>query len=123
MAEPAPAAKSSFPAEERAAFPSLYCAMWPGLVARARELGYALLIHGSLSRDLDLLAVPWTEEAVLEEDLVEALRAKCDAWVSVHATRPTGAVAKPHGRRAWSLMLNGHAFIDLSVMPRMPRPN
>lgn len=110
--------KGPFPAEERAAFPSLYCAIWPGLVALARELGYALLIHGSLSRDLDLVAVPWTDAAVPEEDLVEAIRAKCDAWVGVAAAAPGSAAAKPHGRRCWTLMLNGHAFIDLSVMPR-----
>ena len=104
--------------EERAAFPSLYCAMWPGLVARACELGYALLIHGSLARDLDLVAVPWTEAAVSDEDLVEAIRAKCDGWVGVSAAKPGGVGAKPHARKVWTLMLNGHAYIDLSVMPR-----
>jgi hypothetical protein len=34
------------------------------LRAVARSLGYALTVHGSLVRDIDLVAVPWTSDAV-----------------------------------------------------------
>ena len=106
---------------ERAAFPSLYCALWPDLVAVAREHGYALLIHGSLKRDLDLVAVPWVEEAAAPGALVEALRAKTDAWVGC-VTVNGGAKPMPHGRTSFTLMLGGHAYVDLSVMPCTPCP-
>lgn len=109
--------KTPFPAEERAAFPSLYFAIVPDLLPIARGLGYALMVHGSVSRDLDLLAVPWVEEAAEPEVLVESIRAKFDAWLG-STGKPDGSAPKPHGRRAWSIMLGGHAFIDLSVMPR-----
>jgi hypothetical protein len=45
------------------------------LRAVARQHGYALALHGSLGRDVDLLAVPWVESAVSADALVEALRA------------------------------------------------
>lgn len=105
------------PAECRAAFPGLYCAIWPDLVARARSLGYALLIHGSLARDLDLVAVPWTEEAADADTLVNALVASCQGRLGMGTT--VGGEPKAHGRVAWRIMLHGYAYIDLSVMPRL----
>lgn len=112
-----------FPAPERAAFPSMYWGIWPDMIPIARDLGYALAIHGSLSRDLDVIAIPWTDEAVDAETLVEAIRAKFDCWIGTGVTRKSdGGEAKPHGRKAWSLHLGGHAFIDLSVMPRQEQP-
>ena len=42
------------------------------LKTKARELGYNLVLHGSLARDIDLIAIPWVESAVPAEQLVEA---------------------------------------------------
>lgn len=84
-----------------------------------RQFGYAIAVHGTLARDIDLVAIPWTEEAVDAEILVEAVA----ALVKAHEGGSFGFIdkdcprAKPHGRRAWSI--HGWAFyIDLSVMPR-----
>lgn len=33
----------------------------------AREVGYAVGLHGSLRRDVDLIAAPWTDEVVGDE--------------------------------------------------------
>lgn len=43
--------------------PPLYAVMYPALVAIARKYGYALAIHGTMTRDFDLVAVPWTAGA------------------------------------------------------------
>jgi hypothetical protein len=110
--------KSAFPANERDTFPSLYYAIVPDAKEVARGLGYALLLHGSMSRDLDLVAIPWTGEAASAEELVEAIRFKFQCWIGGVEIKG-GMREKPHGRRAWSLHLGGHAFIDLSVMPRI----
>lgn len=108
--------KGPFPAPERAAFPSLYCAIYPDILPIARSLGYAIAVHGSVSRDLDLIAVPWTEDAKPAEELVEAIRKTFDGWIGgASVGHPYGD--KPHGRRAWSIMLGGHAFVDLSIVP------
>ncbi len=107
----------------------------PHLTKVARECGYALGIHGSVNRDLDLMAMPWTEEAVSAEELAEALRSAVDGRIVPDGT-PGGkwdgekfvtAVIrmpelKPHGRLAWNIHFCGHNFyIDLSVMPRQEK--
>ncbi|WP_295823038.1 hypothetical protein [uncultured Deinococcus sp.] len=76
--------------------------------------GYALAVHGSLERDLDLVAVPWTSDAVSPEALV-------DAFIDQGGLSQHGPwVDKPHGRRALSLRYTGRwsKVIDLSILPR-----
>lgn len=51
-----------------------YAALVPLFAAVARPLGYAIAVHGSMRRDLDLVAVPWTDDAAPAENLVEAIR-------------------------------------------------
>ena len=83
---------------------------------RSLELGYALAVHGSLARDLDLIAVPWTNDAVPDTELIEHLRSYTAAFISQSDKCPE---LKPHGRKAWSLHLIGTGtYIDISVMPK-----
>jgi hypothetical protein len=87
---------------------------------RARELGYALAVHGSLARDIDLLACPWTDEAVSADELAEAIRkqAELSSGCKVYQ-RHDNPGHKPHGRLAYTLIYaHGQTYIDLSVMPR-----
>lgn len=103
--------------ERRDAYPSLYCAMWPDLKARARSLGYALLIHGSLKRDLDLVAIPWTEDAVDARTLADAMKAVVGGWTGEVEGSTKILADKPHGRLGAIIVCGGHAAIDLSIMP------
>jgi hypothetical protein len=48
--------------------------LYDPLVAVARRHGYALAVHGSLARDIDLVAIPWIVEADEPEILAEAIR-------------------------------------------------
>src|SRR4051812_2987278 len=43
----------------------------------ARTHGYALAVHGSVNRDIDLIACPWVAEATDAETLYIALMRKC----------------------------------------------
>lgn len=82
------------------------------LCAEAKVGGYALAVHGSMSRDMDLIAVPWTDEAESGKELLQRI---CQA---VGCDAVEGPYVKPHGRKAWAILLGGDAYIDLSVMPR-----
>lgn len=100
--------------------PVCYVFLMPAMIKAAQKCGYALAIHGSMERDFDLVAVPWTVEAVSVEELVLALRAsvgalRLEGWEDGAFKNPT---MKPHGRMAWTLMLGGDWYVDLSVMPR-----
>lgn len=78
----------------------------------ARECGYSVGIHGSLKRDVDLIAAPWTDEAVGAPGLVNAM---CTA---LNARRVDGPEHKPHGRVAVTLQIDGwYKPIDLSILP------
>ena len=89
--------------------------------ALARVKGYAVAVHGSVARDIDLVAVPWTDDAASAEDLVsavhDAVRSKLDGAGYIPPDDTRGA-KKPHGRRAWTIILGSGVYIDLSVMPR-----
>jgi hypothetical protein len=50
--------------------PGLYAMYYEHLKLIAKEYGYALLIHGSLNRDLDLVAIPWIDEPRSEEEMI-----------------------------------------------------
>lgn len=86
----------------------------------ARELGYSVAVHGSLARDIDLVAVAWIEHAREPDELVKAI---CGAIAGVlgRCTRMHASTEKPHGRIAYTLIHGGFiSEIDLSVIP--PRP-
>lgn len=96
--------------------------------AVARECGYAVAVHGSEARDLDVLAVPWAVEAVSAQQLVDALcerlgleERKVNTYADPEGPRiEKNPEPKPWGRWAWSL--SGcpapWQYLDLSVAPR-----
>lgn len=94
----------------------------------ARKCGYAVAVHGSVARDIDLTArvirmvkrligpgsrdiAKWHDRRGLPTEAYNRGR------VSEPGKRG-GTAPKPHGRRVWVLHLGGGPYIDLSVMPR-----
>lgn len=85
--------------------------------ATAREHGYSIGLHGSMKRDCDLIAAPWTDEAVGSAELIDHL---CKA---LNARIVGGPEQKPLGRIAVSLQIDGwFKVIDLSICPRIAPP-
>ena len=87
----------------------------------ARKFGYAVAVHGSLARDIDLVAIPWVEEASSAEELADTIRTLISG---VFGSTLGGRTmdTRPHGRKTWSiatLELPAGSYVDLSVMPRM----
>ena len=82
----------------------------------AWQYGWACLAHGSFTRDLDLLLVPWADRAV-EDDPQYLVNRIADA-AGLKIQGPPSE--KPHGRMAWSLLLPGFTevrWVDVSAMP------
>lgn len=101
-----------------------YLTLYPGLAEIARNYGYALAIHGSVQRDLDLIAVPWVDDCADADTLVAALREHCYLCIGDPKKidpRHGLATVKPHGRRAWMLYMDFGAQVDISVMPKGER--
>jgi len=88
------------------------------LRVEARLHGYALAAHGSMSRDIDLIAVPWVAEAKTPEVLVGGLRSVLKRLYPVTLeVGPSDEHPKPHGRICWSFWIRPWTYIDLSIMP------
>ena len=102
-----------------------YVALVPAITKVAREFGYATCVHGSLATDLDIVLVPWTEEAREAHEVVEAVRLLIGGKKAKHDVLPT---KKPLGRLAWSFFLTeeganscgggAYPYVDISVTPR-----
>lgn len=90
---------------------------------RARAIGYALCIHGSLERDIDLVAVPWTPQALAPEELANSLKQVLSKLYPIGlevGPSDEPAKRKPHGRQCWSWWIRSWTYIDLSVFPPAP---
>lgn len=75
--------------------------------------GYAIAVHGSQERDLDVIAAPWTEDAVSVEELLAHLAAGLPGTVQEVENKPLGRVAATIKQNGW------YRPIDLSICPRI----
>ena len=94
----------------------------------ARNHGYALAVHGSMLRDVDMIAVPWVRKCKAPSTLIKALFGIVKATSGsekVYVRINKKPELKPHGRLGWSLFFSRDAYLDISVLgnpqPRSPR--
>lgn len=90
----------------------MYAALYPELAEICRSFGYALAVHGTMSRDFDIVALPWAETmSGGPEDVVTAI---CKRFA---VTKVSGdPVIMNHGRICYNLALMGEFFFDLSFI-------
>lgn len=94
----------------------------PSMRRAAMDCGYAITVHGSLNRDIDLVAIPWREHGIRTPDalLNDMKGAVCGVTGRCNVTGDWAE--KPHGRRARSLLAwcgESTAQLDISVMPHI----
>lgn len=93
---------------------ALYASMLTPIQRTAMRHGYAVTLHGSMTRDMDLVAIPWVDDADPLEELVKAI---CRIHHLIDSRQWS---KKPHGRIAIALFFEGFdKYIDLSIMPRL----
>lgn len=79
----------------------------------ANKYGYAIARHGSGIRDTDIVAIPWTEDAIEPTELLLKIMAAFTLALGHYG------YDKPHGRMTASLFHREwpDQQIDLSIMP------
>lgn len=85
----------------------------------AWSFGYGLAIHGSFTRDLDVIAIPWGPHVCTPAQLASQLCYRTGLLL-----RDKTPVVREHGRLAWTFFFPDPAdprWIDFSVMPPPPR--
>ena len=106
--------------------PSLYAHYYESLKIIAKEYGFALLLHGSMNRDLDLVAVPWSESVKDDFEMIKEFDRKMQG---IHSDDKAHYMFKEthHGRKqyvinlnrggAWNSYIDEQYYIDISIMP------
>jgi hypothetical protein len=108
--------------------PMFYATVFMDLKTIALEHGYNLLIHGSLNRDLDLVAIPWQEELKPIPDMIGKF---CEylggTQVPTDKKQDEAFTKKFHGRQWFGINLNRGGertnyedpewYLDISVVP------
>jgi len=82
-----------------------YESILPRLRDVAKQHGYALGVHGSMTRDFDLIAVPWIDEYSDKEILVRAIQKEACGFIMNNYQWES----KPHKRIATCFPI---CFID-----------
>lgn len=98
---------------------AFYESLLPEIRAAARVCGYAIGVHGSLLRDLDLIAVPWVENPSSKDTLARSIHIAAIGIESASydwEQKPKGRLATcfPVCWTEWNEPNAGH--IDLSVI-------
>lgn len=92
-----------------------YAWMIPYLSKIGRKHGYAISFHGSMSRDLDVVATPWVDNASFPNEVAKEI-----AKLTGGRIKQSYPDKRPHGRLSYVIEFNGSShYIDLSVMPPM----
>lgn len=109
--------------------PGLYTLFYERLKQIAKQYGYNLVIHGSMARDLDLIAIPWIDEPqdelLMIQDFHEYLTGKKYSKKENyhHSILPGGRssyvihlnLGDKNGE--WTRFENEQYYLDISVTP------
>lgn len=89
--------------------PSLYAHYFEILKPIAYEYGYNLVLHGSLNRDLDLIAIPWQEVLKPHEQMVAEMADAIGGYIMLQ----NGGInqATHHGRLWYVVNINRGEYV------------
>lgn len=106
--------------------PSFYALCFYDLKDIAKRFGYNLVLHGSLNRDMDLIAIPWMRNAKPVDDMIDALVLYLGGELLLRGTNKKRYSTHPYGRVIYVINLNRGDFdnpedpqyyLDISVTP------
>jgi hypothetical protein len=93
---------------------AFYASLWPDLKNAALDCGWALALHGSLSNDMDLMAMPWVEGCTSVDEMIEALE-KCftDPGPRIKTTVTSD---KPNNRVVYTIHIWADFYLDINII-------
>jgi len=89
-----------------------YAAMWEDLRNAALDKGWALALHGSLANDMDIMAMPWTEEVSPEIDMILALKYCFDKPEEIGLI----ITDMPNNRKVYTLSIWEDFYLDINII-------
>ena len=113
--------------------PQFYSVVLQSLQEIARPMGYNLVVHGSMDRDLDLISIAWVDDPKPEIELVIELDKYLRGISYREDCAESGYMFKvlPGGRRSYVINLNRaekwndytdqQYYLDISFTPQIKR--
>ena len=110
--------------------PHFYSLIFQHLQQISKDLGYNLLLHCSMNRDIDLVAIPWIDEPKSHKELLDAF---CDFLGTDSSLQGDNYFLSilPGGRHAYIINLNRGSkydgyndpeyYLDISITPLVPK--
>ena len=110
--------------------PALYTMFYEHMKNIAQEYGYNLVVHGSMNRDLDLIAIPWIDNPRSEQEMIHEFQIYLSGKKVVDTEGETPFNILPGGRHSYTISLNRgdrhgewfrfedrEYYLDISVTP------
>lgn len=94
---------------------SFYACMWEDIRHCAMDCGWAVALHGSLSSDMDIMAMKWVENAVAFEELINKISKlfKDNDLSNQYAITYN---EKPHNRVVATIPIFNDFYLDISTL-------
>jgi hypothetical protein len=86
--------------------PGLYALFYEHLKQIAESYGYNLVVHGSLHRDLDLIAIPWSDTPSPEQKMILDFQEYLTGKTEAGSDKQPHYTTLPGGRHAYVICLN-----------------
>jgi len=94
---------------------SFYASIYDDIRNAAMDCGWALGLHGSLSSDMDIMAMPWVEDAKPVEEMIDAI-------INCFTDNPFNNISrklyynKPNGRVVYTIHIWKDWYLDINVI-------
>lgn len=99
----------------RAAF---YACMWEDIRQCAMDCGWAVALHGSLASDMDIMAMPWVENAIPFEDMIDKV-SKLFTDNDISSQYVVAFNVKPHDRVVATIPIFDDFYLDISTIEKV----
>ncbi len=84
----------------------MYALIFHELKEMAKNYGYNLVLHGSLNRDMDLIAIPWTDEPKNEQEMIKDFQVYLTGKTMITADGNVHYTILPGNRHSYAIDLN-----------------
>lgn len=92
-----------------------YACMWEDIRQCAMDCGWAVSLHGSLASDMDIMAMPWVENAVPFKEMVDRI-SKLFKGNDISTQYVITYNEKPHNRVVATIPIFADFYLDISTI-------
>lgn len=94
---------------------AFYASIWEDLRNAALNCGWALGLHGSLSSDMDIMAMPWVEGAKPVDEMIKSI-SDCFVDNPFKDTHVIPHFNKPNGRVVYTINIWAEFYLDINII-------